>query len=255
MRTDLHVHSHFSFDSQTEMQAACRQAVQAGLTHIGFTDHYDLDPSCEEGIYDPEAFFEEIKAVQDKFAGRLAILAGIEFSEPHLYPKEYEKIRTLPYDYIIGAIHYIDGMDPYFTEKMTYPLPKMYERYWEEMERMVETGGFQIIAHLDYPKRYFNACLAEDQTMLRIFQKACDRGLALEINTSPFRKGETEPMPVERMLELYTKAGGYHITLGSDAHEPEQAGSGIERGRDIAKKLGLQPCIFEKRKLITQPWG
>ena len=82
------------------------------------------------------------------------------FPEPHLYPKEYEQTLSQPYDYVIGAVHYIDGMDPYFTEKMTYPLPKMYERYWEEMERMVETGGFQIIAHLDYPSAITTlACL------------------------------------------------------------------------------------------------
>lgn len=255
MRTDMHVHTHFSFDSNADMQQACRQAVQAGLTHIGFTDHFDLDPSCENGTYDPSAFFDEIKAAQDKFAGRLTILAGIEFSEPHLYPKAYEKVQSLPYDYIIGAIHYIDGMDPYFTEKMTYPLPKMYERYWEEMERMVETGGFQIIAHLDYPKRYFNACLSDDQMLLRIFQKACDKGLALEVNTSPFRKGEKEPMPSLRMLELYTKAGGYHITLGSDAHTPEQVGSHIDQGRELGKQLGLQPCAFQNRKPVVQPWG
>ena len=157
MRTDLHVHTHFSFDSQADIQRACRQAVQAGLTHIGFNDHFDLDPSSKEKGYDQSAFFDEIKAAQDAFAGRLRILAGVEFSEPHLYPKEYEQTLSQPYDYVIGAVHYIDGMDPYFTEKMAYPLPKMYERYWEEMERMVETGGFQIIAHLDYPKRYYNA--------------------------------------------------------------------------------------------------
>ena len=48
MWTDLHVHTHFSFDSQTDIQRACRQAVQAGLTHIGFNDHFDLDPSSKE---------------------------------------------------------------------------------------------------------------------------------------------------------------------------------------------------------------
>ena len=144
---------------------------------------------------------------------------------------------------------------PYFTEKRTSPLPKMYERYWEEMERMVETGGFQIIAHLDYPKRYYNACLFEDQTVLRILQKACDKGMALEINTSPFRKEETEPMPGSRLLELYAKAGGYHITLGSDAHEPEQVGTGIERGLAFGSSYGFQPCWFENKKLKTGVWG
>ena len=62
MRTDLHVHTHFSFDSQTDIQRACRQAVQAGLTHIGFNDHFDLDPSSKEKGYDQSAFFDEIKA-------------------------------------------------------------------------------------------------------------------------------------------------------------------------------------------------
>ena len=107
MWTDLHVHTHFSFDSQTDIQRACRQAVQAGLTHIGFNDHFDLDPSSKEKGYDQSAFFDEIKAAQDAFAGRLRILAGVEFSEPHLYPKEYEQTLSQPYDYVIGAVHYI----------------------------------------------------------------------------------------------------------------------------------------------------
>lgn len=255
MRTDLHVHTHFSFDSNAELQKACRRAVQAGLTHIGFTDHFDLDPGCENGTYDPDAFFDEIKAAQDRFAGRLTILAGVEFSEPHLYPREYEQALSRPYDYLIGAIHYIDGMDPYFTDQMRYPLPRMYERYWEEMERMVETGGFQILAHMDYPKRYYDACLSDDQTLLRILQKACDKGLVVEINTSPLRKGEAEAMPSDRMLDLYAKAGGYHVALGSDAHEPEHVGADIDRGREIGKRFGLQPCCFQDRKLVTGPWG
>ena len=80
MRTDLHVHTHFSFDSQADIQQACRQAVQAGITHIGFNDHFDLDPSCKEKGYDQAAFFDEIKAAQDAFAGSRRSFAGVGVS-------------------------------------------------------------------------------------------------------------------------------------------------------------------------------
>ena len=62
-------------------------------------------------------------------------------------------------------------------------------------------------------------------------------------------------MPGSRLLELYAKAGGYHITLGSDAHEPEQVGTGIERGLALGSSYGFQPCWFENKKLKTGVWG
>ncbi len=33
---------------------------------------------------------------------------------------------------------------------MTYSTEKCFQRYWEEMERAVETGGFQVLSHMDF---------------------------------------------------------------------------------------------------------
>jgi len=83
---DLHVHTHHSCDSKVEIEEYCEKAIQLGLKYICFTDHVDFNKAdYGYGYYDASKFFSEFNKAKDKYSGKLNILSGIEFAEPHIH--------------------------------------------------------------------------------------------------------------------------------------------------------------------------
>ncbi len=74
MKLDLHVHSRYSPDSKSSVEAIVKQAHAAGLDGLAFTDHNTND-----------AFFEAQEIVEDAGLG-IIIISGVEVStqEGHL---------------------------------------------------------------------------------------------------------------------------------------------------------------------------
>jgi histidinol-phosphatase (PHP family) len=253
MICDLHVHTKHSYDGEEEMAALCERALVIGLTHICFTDHIDMNPQDSGcGIYDFESYFKEFDRVREKYVDKLTVLSGLEFAEPHLYCDLFEKIKRYPFDYTLGSMHWTRGNYPKTYESSGWTLEQAYGYYWEEMEKMVEYGGFDAISHFDLPKRYLRHIVFEPGQILRIFRKAVDNGIVMEINTSSLRAGASECMPGKELLELYRQAGGSVVTTGSDAHTIRDLGAGILEARTMLKAAGLSSGYFKERILFRE---
>jgi histidinol-phosphatase (PHP family) len=69
----------------------------------------------------------------------------------------------------------------------------------------------------------------------------------MEINTSPLRKGFSEPYPSKNIIDLYIKKGRAHFTIGSDAHCTRDIGSNFDK---INTKDELPFCYYKKRQRI-----
>lgn len=250
MRVDMHIHTRFSVDSKETMQAYCERALALGLDAVCFTDHLDYNPKDTGfGFYDVQGYFAAAQAVRAQYAGRLRVLFGVEFAEPHLYPEELAQVQRLPYDFVLGSIHFwLEGLFASEAAKSPMPLEESFLLYWQAVENAVEHGGFDSLAHVDFPKRYYRAAHYPEQQLLRIFAKMAQKGIALEINTSTVRGGYGEAMPGPRLLELYRQAGGRDITLGSDAHCAQDLYSDILACRQLAEKLGLREVVFIGRQ-------
>lgn len=247
---DMHVHTRFSCDSEAGMEAYCLRALQLGVTTVCFTDHVDHNPrDYGFGYYDADAYFEELRLARERFGGRLTLLAGLEFSEPHVYPEEFEEYVKLPYDFIIGSVHY--WHEDLFPSEMTaqgVPVDVCYRGYWREVRRAVEFGGFDCLGHIDFPKRYYGELLYDEAEILEIMSLTVDNGICLEVNTSSLRKGLAEPMPGRGILELYRAAGGIYATVGSDAHRPEDLAAGRETASELLSIVGLHEVTYAGRK-------
>ncbi len=253
MKTDLHVHTLFSSDSAALMQDCCERALQKGLTHLCFTEHFEHNPNDPgTGYYRRSAYFDCLHALQRRYGGKLRILAGLEFAEPHLYPQPDGFLKD--YDMILGSIHWVGDQAPYLPSWHERPQEAMFEAYWREMEQAVEAGGFHVLSHLDFPKRYAKQCFYQPDTLLRILQKAVQKGILIEINASTYRQGFDEPMPSEALLSLYQQAGGRYVTIGADAHRAVDVGSHVNRAAALAKRRGLRPCYLEKGKIREGEW-
>lgn len=67
-KIDLHVHSKFSADNDSEPEETVLRAIELGLHGIVFTEHYFYAAS------------EPIEILREKYAGSIRIFRGVEFS-------------------------------------------------------------------------------------------------------------------------------------------------------------------------------
>ena len=248
---DCHIHTRFSQDARQTMEEACERAVSLGLDAVCFTEHQDFDETYRD-FYDPEAYFAELERMRERYDGRLRILAGLEFEELTQHLPELEQAQKRSYDFILGSVHcWIGDLFASQIAELGLPLERVYELYWEEILKMVRCGGFDAVAHLDFPKRYMGDALWYDPAVLdEIFGEMRKRGLVLEINTSSLRKGCREAMPGEALLRRYKANGGEYVTLGSDAHYAEDIYADVPQASETAQAAGLRPVCFVGRKIV-----
>ena len=114
---DMHIHTTFSPDGKSSMEEQCIKAIEIGIPIICFTDHVDFN-SSEINVgriinkastnFDVSEYFYEVNRLR-RIYNSIQILIGIEFSEPHLFPTEFEDYSSMPFDYILGSIHHCYG--------------------------------------------------------------------------------------------------------------------------------------------------
>ena len=254
IKTDTHTHSlDFSGDAVSYMNEMCEKAIEKGLERICFTEHVDFDPHYDDSIpFDAEKYKRTIETMRDCYGDRIEILKGIEVGEPHVYPKEYETVLNADdYDMVIASVHYVIlPMGLHWTGKggadiFTFAVPRIYRRYYEDLLAVAKLGGFDVLGHFDYPKRYLKVDAEEDELMEETLKAVLKSGGILEINTSPLRKGCEETAPGKKILDLYAKAGGTRLTIGSDAHFTEDILADFDRAMDFAK--GFEIGYFKGR--------
>lgn len=247
---DLHVHSTFSCDAKDSLESLCQRAIEAGLTHICFTDHYDLIEGDMGFHYlDLDAYTQALDAVRRQFQGRLHILKGVEFGEPHLFPQEFQEVKAMGFDMIMAGIHSFDSC--FIGDEallMRFSPEEVFANYYGEVLQLVETGGFDVLAHLDLPKRYLGKPIGQDPLIDRILSCLADKGIALEINTSPLRKGLGECAPDYEILNRYRSLGGRRVTVGSDAHGISDVGAGFPYAARLLLKAGFKDTGYFKMR-------
>lgn len=256
---DTHMHTTFSADGQDDMADMCREAISKGLKYICFTDHIEHNPADDGFQYlNFSHYLEAIERVRDQFGDKINILKGIEFSEPHVYPREFERFLARDLDVVIGSIHYIGSIgihhfDPVYAGSAAsiegYTRQRVYSEYYEELLQTVKLGGFDILAHFDNPKRYLKEPW-EAEIIDEIISQMTDKGIALEINTSPLRRGYHETAPGSGILKRFTDAGGKRVTIGSDAHCCREIAADFDYAFKLADECQGTVGIFKGRRFV-----
>ena len=84
-----------------------------------------------------------------------------------------------------------------------------------------------------------------------ILKNVIARGKGIEVNTSGLRQGIGATMPGLRTLKRYRELGGTVITVGSDAHRPQDVGADLDGAAKLLKEAGFtKTCSFERRRQI-----
>lgn len=256
---DYHVHSERSGDANGSILEACASAVNAGLTHICFTEHVDFEPTDSSyGFFNYTLYRDQVDAAREAFADKLNISFGIEVDYQKRYSSQISDFFDgKDFDYIIGSAHYIDGIlleehERYFPGK---ELKQAYEPYFNNVLAVVETGWFDTLAHMDlckrYGVRYFGPFDPEPhwEQITGILKAVIDKGMTLEVNTSGLRQSPKDTYPSEKIVEQYYVMGGRSTIVGSDAHNPNDIGAGISTALDMVRKVGFNSVdIYSKRQ-------
>lgn len=238
---DCHDHSWFSFDGRGSIEEMCAGAHRAGVSIFALTEHYefeDLDEATDYYLARQERRLREMKAAKERWNGRVELLCGIEIGQAHTHPEEARALAGCgAFDVVIGSLHGIrPRKDIYrdFTYATMEECDAVYQQYFDEAMELIETGDFDVFGHFDYPLRMMRTCVPEasmlrwKDRMLPFLKALADSGHALEINTSGARRWQGRPGGEQWILEAYRGFGGRRIAVGSDAHRPEDVGTGIE---------------------------
>lgn len=260
---DYHMHSNHSGDSKAPMESMIQSAISKGLTHICFTEHMDLDFPVSDvapaGKFEvnTDSYLYELLQLRQKYAKEIQIGFGIELGlQAHLQRPIAVYAKSFDFDFIIGSSHVVNGTDPY--------LPSYYEGRSEEeayreyfssiIENIKKFPNFDVYGHLDYVVRYgpnadknYSYDKYKDlfDTLLSLL---LEKEKGLEVNTGGYRGGLKDMHPCMDVLKRYRELGGEIITIGSDAHTPEDIGSHFNKVSDILTECGFKYyTVFENR--------
>ena len=254
------MHCEFSGDSTAPMKDMIEMSVNEGMAGITFTDHLDIDYYHTPGRFDLD--IDAYKQCYDNlitdgtYNDEIEVLWGIELGlQPHLADKHIEIISKYNFDFVIGSSHQVDKMDPYYPEYYKNGAKEGVRRYFTSIIENIDAyKNFDSYGHLDYIIRYNDEAkkLTYDDykdIVLDILKLLIENDKALEINTGAYKFGLNEPNPCRDIIKDYKKLGGKLITIGSDAHKPEQVGVGYNILPDILTECGYNSYyVYKKRK-------
>lgn len=247
MRMDFHTHTDASFDCDAPLEEMTAAALAQGLDGLAVTDHADMPWFAQERMdLTVTRSWEAATAAALALDGRLKVARGLELGEPLCNPPlARELLAARPYDFVLGSVHAVRGEeDYYFWDFSARDVERELTRYFDEVRETVEFGGFHALAHLTYPLRYIpperrpRTLAPWEEQVDGIFRALIARGIALEVNTSGLRNGFGATQPDETLLRRYYALGGQMVTVGSDAHHPQEVGAGLPEACALLRRVG-----------------
>ncbi len=260
---DLHTHTAFSFDGEAAAEDMVFRAYELGTGYYAVTDHLEINQYYMDEFRYPETLRESATVIGrliGEYSGKMEIVRGIELGQPvHDITLAEKILAEEKYEYVIGSCHMVRGYDDfYFLDYDENDPVKLLDIYFDELLETAEWGNFDTLAHITYPLRYIvgdkgkNIDMSRYKTIIdKIFTVLIRNDTALEINTSGLRQKIGETLPNGELLYQYYRLGGRLITIGSDAHKPEDIGKGIAEGIALAKSVGFtEVSAFKNRTPI-----
>ncbi len=256
---DSHMHTLFSTDSEAPVRSMLDAAAERGLKAVCITDHMDLDFPPQEGEeivdgqtpfwFDVDDYFQALAPLREEYRDRLDVRIGIEIGlQPHLGSRYRELVHAYPFDYVIGSVHLIRGLDPYYgklfegrTDKEAYR-----EAFVETLRCLENVEDFDVLGHLDYVVRYGTHQAQEysyrefADEIDAVLKKLISMGRGLEMNTGGLKYGLGFCNPHPDVVKRYRELGGEIIAIGADAHSPEHVGYGFRQAAEILKACGFR---------------
>jgi histidinol-phosphatase (PHP family) len=248
---DYHLHTARCGHAVGELDEYVRRAADLGFREIGFADHlplfHTIDSTLAMSWDEYPLYLADIKRLKNQVE-RPRIKLGIEVDYlPEHLGQINDIIQDEEFDYVLGSVHFVDGWgidDPrYLAHYDDYDLEDLYGRYFTRFIEAAESGSFDIMAHPDLIKKYFKLAVEPIDLYERAAQALAAAGTAIELSSAGWRKPCGEPYPSRRFLEV-CRRHRVELTLGSDAHAPEQVGFAYKRLLLELKEAGYSEVLM-----------
>ncbi|MHA1679891.1 MAG: histidinol-phosphatase HisJ [Promethearchaeota archaeon] len=262
---DHHVHTYRCNHATGTEEEYILAAIEKGLDFIGFNEHFPMRYLPETIPVEDYAmeldefpgFIETLRALQVKYDGQIAIKIGaeVDYFQP-AWKAIQDTIHPFldVFDYLYGSVHVIDDWavdDDRFEDKWAkVDNDLVWKKYYEANLSMVQTGFFDVVGHMDLPKKYKHfPTRSLDDLIIPLLQAIKTQDMLVEVNTAGLRKPVKEIYPSKHVLEL-CREHGVKLTLGSDAHAPGEVGYAFKEVIKILKDVGFDRIFtLTKRKM------
>lgn len=263
IRVDYHTHTRLCKHAEGEPSEYLAAAAAKGLIEYGFSDHFPAPANFDSSSrMEPSQYPEYralVKAAQANPPPGLAVRYGAEVDWVRGRMDEvYDLLAGEDFDYLIGSIHYVgdfgfdnDANIPAWAKPGT--ADHVWDAYGDLLLEMVGSGKFDVIGHIDLPKKFGCYPKSMDKFLARAeaaLESAARLGVVMEINAGGLRKPVKEAYPSLELLKL-ARAKGVLITFGSDCHCPADVASGFDVAENLARAAGYQEYQrFDKRRHV-----
>ena len=253
------MHSEWSHDTgeDASMARACERALELGVPAVAFTEHADYrswQPTPAPGAgpasqgwfrrLDIPGYLACVEECRQRYPA-LRIRSGMEAGEPHLFDSVTDAFVTAcGFDRVLGSLHGIPDGGRLVSVRSLYtvrPAAEVVRRYFAELLQLVKGSGlFQVLAHVDFPRRYWPAAAGRydestfEEEYRGVLRELANSGRALEINTK-------SPLASVAVLRWWRDEGGDAVSFGSDAHVPWVVGNLFEVAVDVVEAAGFRP--------------
>lgn len=244
---DYHTHTALCKHAKGRPLDYARAAVHNGLSEIACTDHCPTDDGFGAAHRMELGQFEQYLAdVQEarQLGGQVTVRLGIEAD---FYPGCETFLSSLlerhDFDIVLGSVHFLDYWSKdVATKSLAHSADPdaLWVRYFSLLSDLAATGLYDVVAHLDLPKRFGNGIDRKRfrELALPALDAIARSGMAVEVNTSGALHAPKEFYPAPDLLRWMADRG-IGLVFGSDAHTPDRVGDGFVAAIRLAREAGF----------------
>jgi histidinol-phosphatase (PHP family) len=257
-RTDYHIHTLFS-DGRAWPEDYLAEAAGSGLSEIGFSDHLTLNDTQQEWAIKPSLlgeYFERISRLKEQNS-KIKVRIGLEVDYfPGREELIYNTIKVFPFDYIIGAVHFLgdDSVDVRSDFYENRDIEKLFEQYFRVVGNAAGSGLFDIMAHPDLVRIFRYLPADNPENLYRDLASTLKKhDVAYEINTNGMNKPLSDFYPDRRFIHLFREEG-VPVCVNSDAHNPRRLAQYFDEAYGLVVSAGYKEmAVFEKGERLLVP--
>jgi histidinol-phosphatase (PHP family) len=252
MKTNYHTHTIWC-DGRNTAEEVIVSAIEKKFDIIGFSSHstYPDDNACTVPSSLLSKYFEEIRALSNKYAEQIKVLCGVEADYiPGVTDPDRSRYAKFSPDYIIGSVHYViapnglrvpvdhspDLMQKGIIEHFGGDVKAYLRAYFLQEREMVQRFDFDIIGHPDlcrkfnekYPYFDENADWYLEELKLTADVFAKSRKL-VEVNTGAISRGWINDVYPSATFRTLLRERGVRFVLNSDSHAADTLDCAFDR--------------------------
>ena len=263
---DTHIHTARCGHATGSDGELVEAAIARGLAAIALTDHAPFywlpreqsDPGLAMAFEELPRYVEDVLALKERYRGRIEVLAGVEAD--YIAGREEVLVRLLeayPFDVVLGSVHFLDGWlvdAPTSLARLGQgqdEVDRIWVRYAELLIAAAKSGLFDVLTHLDLPKKFghrasrpFAGC--QEDVVKAVAASSC----AVELSSAGRRRPVGEDYPAPDLFRELASAG-VPFVLASDAHAATEVGFAFEDLVVGAQAVGVTEVVVYRLRRGT----